>query len=326
MSLIEFENVSREFKITNIEKGVAGTIKSLFHREYTIKKAVDDISFQIESGEVVGYIGANGAGKSTTIKLLSGILYPTKGQVLVDGISPYEKRKQNAYQIGVVFGQRSQLFWDLPFEDTLNLYKKMYHIPDDIYEKNYHYFVELLDMQEFIKQPARQLSLGQKMKANIMVSMLHNPKILYLDEPTIGLDVVTKRKLRECIKEINQDKKTTIILTTHDMNDIEAVCNRLILIDKGKKLFDGSMNMFRETYATGLEFVLEFADVCPVWTDTEGFQLINQEELKWKIVYKCEIKESSVLCTRLIEKYHPSNIWVGAPSVENIVADFYSKK
>lgn len=324
MSLIEFENVSREFKIANIEKGVAGTVKSLFHREYTIKKAVDDISFQIESGEVVGYIGANGAGKSTTIKLLSGILYPTNGKVLVDGISPYEKRKQNASQIGVVFGQRSQLFWDLPFVDTLNLYKKMYSIPDDIFERNYHYFIDLLDMQEFIKQPARQLSLGQKMKANIMVSMLHDPKILYLDEPTIGLDVVTKRKLRECIKEINRDKKTTIILTTHDMNDIEAVCNRLILIDKGKKLFDGSMNMFRETYATGLEFELEFPDICPVWTEMEGFQLKNEEELKWKVFYNGEIKESSVLCTRLIEKYHPSNIWVGTPSIENIVADFYS--
>ncbi|MBD5486866.1 MAG: ATP-binding cassette domain-containing protein [Lachnospiraceae bacterium] len=325
MSLIEFDNVSREFKIANIEKGAAGTIKSLFHREYIIKKAVDDISFHIESGEVVGYIGANGAGKSTTIKLLSGILYPTKGQVRVDGISPYKKRKQNASQIGVVFGQRSQLFWDLPFGDTLNLYKKMYNIPDDIYNKNYRYFVELLDMQEFINQPARQLSLGQKMKANIMVSMLHDPKILYLDEPTIGLDVVTKRKLRECIKEINQDKKTTIILTTHDMNDIEAVCSRLILIDKGKKLFDGSMDMFRETYAAGLEFVLEFSDICPAWTDMEGFRLAGVEELKWKIVYKGDVKESSVLCTRLIEKYHPVNIWVGVPSIENIVADYYSK-
>lgn len=325
MSLIEFENVSREFKIASIEKGVAGTIKSLFNREYIIKKAVDDISFHIESGEVVGYIGANGAGKSTTIKLLSGILYPTEGQVRVDGISPYVKRRQNASQIGVVFGQRSQLFWDLPFVDTLNLYKKMYNIPDDIYEKNYHYYVELLDMQEFIRQPARQLSLGQKMKANIMVSMLHDPKILYLDEPTIGLDVVTKRKLRACIKEINQSKKTTIILTTHDMNDIEAVCNRLILIDKGKKLFDGSMDMFRKTYAVGLEFVLEFSNVCPLWTDMEGFQLIHEEEFKWKIFYKGDVKESSVLCTRLIEKYHPSNIWVGIPSIENIVADFYCK-
>ena len=325
MSLIEFENVSKEFKIPNIEEGVLGTIRSLFHREYTIKNAVDNISFQIERGEILGYIGANGAGKSTTIKLLSGILYPTNGRISVNGIVPYENRKLNAMQIGVVFGQRSQLFWDLPFRDTLTLYKKMYNIPNETFEKNYHYFVDLLDMNELINQPVRQLSLGQKMKANIMVSMLHSPEILYLDEPTIGLDVVTKRKLRKCIKEINQDKKTTIILTTHDMNDIEAICNRIILIDKGKKLFDGNLNMFRETYATGLEFILEFSDICPVWENMEGFRLVKKEKHKWKVFYPDNINESSALCMQLIMKYHPSNIWVEVPSIENIVADYYSQ-
>lgn len=325
MSQIEFENVTKKFKIANIEKGALGTIKSLFYREYIEKKAVDDISFHIEKGEIVGYIGANGAGKSTTIKLLCGILHPTSGNIRIKGISPYEKRKQNAFNIGVVFGQRSQLFWDLPFEDTLNLYKKMYHIPKDIFEKNFHYFVDLLDMKEFMKQPVRQLSLGQKMKANIMVSMLHNPSILYLDEPTIGLDVVTKRNLRECIKQINKERKTTILLTTHDMNDIEAVCNRIILIDKGKKLFDGSMDDFRNNYASGIEFLLEFSDGYPEWEDIKGFQLIKQEKLKWKIIYKGDAKESSTLCILLIKKYHPTNIWVDTPSIENIVADFYSK-
>ena len=325
MSQIEFENVTKKFKIANIEKGTFGTIKSLFHRKYIEKKAVDDISFNIEKGEIVGYIGANGAGKSTTIKLLCGILHPTAGTICIKGISPYEKRKQNAFNIGVVFGQRSQLFWDLPFQDTLNLYKKMYHIPDSIFQENFHYFVNLLNMEEFMKQPVRQLSLGQKMKANIMVSMLHNPSILYLDEPTIGLDVVTKRNLRECIKQINKERETTILLTTHDMNDIEAVCNRIILIDKGKKLFDGSMDHFRNDYASGIEFLLEFSNHYPQWENITGFQLIKQENLKWKIIYKGDTKESSALCILLIKKYHPTNIWVDTPSIENIVADFYSK-
>lgn len=324
MSLIEFENVSKEFKIANIEKGIIGITKSLFHRKYTIKRAVDEISFHINAGEVVGYIGANGAGKSTTIKLLSGILYPSSGRICVNGISPYEKRKINALNIGVVFGQRSQLFWDLPFEDTLNLYKKMYHISNEDFKKNYNYFTELLDMKEFIKQPVRQLSLGQKMKANIMVSMLHNPKILYLDEPTIGLDVVTKRNLRECIREINKERNTTIILTTHDMNDIEAVCNRIILIDKGKKLFDGNIHHFRENYATGTEFLLEFSVICPKWEPMEGFYLLEESDLKWKVIYKGKKKSSSDLCICLIDKYRPDNIWVSEPSIENIVADFYT--
>ncbi len=323
MSLIEFENVSKEFKIANIEKGVLGTVKSLFHREYTVKRAVDDISFHIERGEIVGYIGANGAGKSTTIKLLSGILYPSAGRICVNGISPYEKRKMNALGIGVVFGQRSQLFWDLPFADTLNLYKKMYRIPDADFRKNYDYFIELLDMKEFIKQPVRQLSLGQKMKANIMVSMLHNPQILYLDEPTIGLDVVTKRNLRACIRQINKERNTTIILTTHDMNDIEAVCSRIILIDQGKKLFDGDMDHFRKNYASGVEFLLEFSDTYPDWVPEDDFQLAECSDLKWKIIYKGETKASSDLCIYLINKYHPDNIWVSVPSIENIVADFY---
>lgn len=323
MSLIEFENVSKEFKIANIENGIWGTMKSMFHRKYIIKRAVDNISFHIEAGEIVGYIGANGAGKSTTIKLLSGILYPTTGLISIDGISPYEKRKINALNIGVVFGQRSQLFWDLPFEDTLNLYKKMYHISDEIYKMNYHYFIEIFEMKDFIKQPVRQLSLGQKMKANIMVSMLHNPKILYLDEPTIGLDVVTKRNLRDCIKKINKERNTTIILTTHDMDDIEAVCNRIILIDEGKKLFDGDKDLFRVNYAIGVEFLLEFSGNYPKWMPIEGFQLVEEMNSKWKVLYKGEEKTSSDLCIYLINRYHPDNIWVSVPSIENIVADFY---
>ncbi|MDR2135646.1 MAG: ATP-binding cassette domain-containing protein, partial [Treponema sp.] len=241
MAFIEVDCVSKSYRIVKNRPGILGSVASLFHREYNIKNAVDNISFSIGQGEIVGYIGPNGAGKSTTIKMLSGVLIPDSGEIRVGGIVPYRERKKNAMRIGVVFGQRSQLYWDLPISDTFGLFRRLYEIPDDVYEHNKRLYVELLGMEDFIEQPVRQLSLGQKMKANLALAMLHNPDVLYLDEPTIGLDVMSKQVLRQSIAALNREKNTTIILTTHDMNDIEAVCKRLILIDKGRKLFDGGL-------------------------------------------------------------------------------------
>ena len=314
------ENVNKAFKIVKTKPGLWGSIQSLFHREYIIKQAVEDISFQIEKGEVVGYIGPNGAGKSTTIKMLSGVLTPDSGSIHTGDLVPYENRKANARQIGVVFGQRSQLYWDLPVSDTFDLYQKLYDIPMDVYKKNKALFTELLEMEDFLPQPVRQLSLGQKMKANLALAMLHNPPILYLDEPTIGLDVMTKQRLRSCINQINKECGTTVILTTHDMRDIEEVCQRIILIDKGKKLYDGKLTEFKKLYAQGGCYKLEF-ETLPKWKEREGFSVEQKEENVW--IVRTRQPYSKEILIDLIHEYNPVNIYSEEVSIEDIVSDIF---
>ncbi len=246
--MIEVKNLNKEFVKYEKESGLMGMIKSFFNAKKVIKHAVDDISFSIAEGEIVGYIGANGAGKSTTIKMLTGILTPTSGEVLIDGIIPYKNRKDNAYNIGVVFGQRTQLWWDLPLTESFLILKEIYDVSDEDFEKRMAFFNEILDINEFIKSPVRTLSLGQRMRADIVASLLHNPKVLYLDEPTIGLDVVAKQKMREAIKMMNKEYKTTVILTTHDIDDIEMLCDRIMIIDEGKVIYDGSLDEIKDRY------------------------------------------------------------------------------
>lgn len=323
MSFIEVKNLNREYQIAISGKGISGAIKSLFHREYRMKKAVQDISFSLEKGEMVGYIGPNGAGKSTTIKILSGVLIPTGGLVTVGGIIPYRDRKENSKHIGVVFGQRSQLYWDLPISDTFELYESLYSIPKDKFQKNCDYFTELLEMKDFINQPVRQLSLGQKMKANIAIALLHDPDVLYLDEPTIGLDVTSKKILREALKNINAEKNTTIILTTHDMDDIEEVCNRLIMIDQGRKLFDGTLNDFRARYDDGFSLKLEFEGLPPIWQECGAYRLLEQTQHQW-IIKASERITSKTAMIDLIEKYNPTNIYVEEERIEEIVRRAYT--
>ena len=317
MPFIEVNHVSKNFKIFKNRPGLIGSFVSLFHREYTIKKAVEDISFTLEQGEISGYIGPNGAGKSTTIKMLSGVLIPDEGEITVGGLVPYRDRKRNARRIGVVFGQRSQLYWDLPISDTFDLYRKLYEIPDAVYERNRKLYVDLLDMGGFMEQPVRQLSLGQKMKANLALAMLHDPDVLYLDEPTIGLDVMSKNVLRESIRALNREKNTTVILTTHDMNDIEAVCERLILIDHGRKLFDGSLDNFKERYEDGFMIKMEFPEA-PVWLPEEGFTLRSSEDNTWNIKVDKRIRSRDALMA-LISRYNPENITVREEDIEDII-------
>jgi ABC-2 type transport system ATP-binding protein len=321
MSFIEVSHVSKAYRIVKNRPGIFGSLVSLFHREYNIKKAVDDISFSIEKGEIAGYIGPNGAGKSTTIKMLSGVLIPDSGEIRVGGIVPYRERKKNAMGIGVVFGQRSQLYWDLPISDTFNLFRRLYEIPDDVYEYNKKLYVELLDMEDFIEQPVRQLSLGQKMKANLALAMLHNPDVLYLDEPTIGLDVMSKQVLRQSIAALNREKNTTVILTTHDMNDIEAVCKRLILIDKGRKLFDGTLDVFKKQYEEGYVVKMEFANL-PQWIPHDGFTLYSDKENTWIIKVEKHISAKDAL-RLLIDRYEPENISVHEQDVEDIIKNIF---
>lgn len=322
MSYIEVNDLCKEYRVAKTGKGIGGAIKSLFHREYTVKEAVRHVNFSVEKGEIVGYIGPNGAGKSTTLKMLSGILIPTSGTVQVGGIVPYERRRENAKRIGVVFGQRSQLYWDLPVSDTFDLYESLYDIPHETFRKNCHLFTELLDMGGFLDQPVRQLSLGQKMKANIAVALLHDPAVLYLDEPTIGLDVVSKKVLRQAIKAINREKGTTVMLTTHDMDDIEAVCNRLIMINEGVKLFDGTLESFRNQYEREIVIRLEFEDSAPAWRDIEGLTLAKRDEntLEVKLLDRSAVKAS---ISRLLDTYEPQNIFVREPDIEDIVEIAY---
>ena len=240
--IIEIKNITKEFKVLNRREGLKGSIRDLFSRDYKIVRAVDNISMSIEQGEIVGYLGPNGAGKSTTIKMMTGVLEPTSGEILVGGNVPYQNRTKNAQEIGVVFGQRSQLWWDVPVTDSFELLKDIYSIPSEVYRKNRDELSELLDLGDIIRTPARQLSLGQRMRCELAASLLHSPDILFLDEPTIGLDSVSKIAVREFIVRLNSERKTTVILTTHDMQDIEAITKRIILIGKGKILLDGDIN------------------------------------------------------------------------------------
>ncbi|MBR1459200.1 MAG: ATP-binding cassette domain-containing protein [Oscillospiraceae bacterium] len=240
-SVIEIKNVTKEFKVLNRREGLKGSIQDLFSRDYKIVRAVDNISMQVQQGEIVGYLGPNGAGKSTTIKMMTGVLEPTSGEILVSGNVPYENRTRNAQQIGVVFGQRSQLWWALPLIESYRLLKEIYCIPDAEYTHMLELYRSLVDLEPLLHKPVRQMSLGQRTLSDILAAFLHNPKIVFLDEPTIGLDVSMKAKIRTLIQALNQEKHTTVILTTHDMGDVDALCKRVVIIDKGKMLYDNDM-------------------------------------------------------------------------------------
>ncbi len=255
--MIELKHISKEFVSAKKYPGFKGAVKGLFSNEKVSKKAVDDISFSIKKGEIVGYIGSNGAGKSTTIKIMTGILNPTGGECLVNGINPAKYRKENAQNIGVVFGQRTQLWWDLPLSESFTILKEIYDVSDKDYEERMEFLDRVLELNEFFDRPVRTLSLGQRMRADLGAALLHNPKVLYLDEPTIGLDLVVKDNIRQAIREINEKYQTTVILTTHDIGDIEELCSRIIIIDEGKKIYDGSLEELKDSYGTSRKISME---------------------------------------------------------------------
>ncbi len=240
-NIIEMKNVTKEFKVLNRREGLKGSIKDLFSRNYKTVRAVDNISVNIEQGEIVGYLGPNGAGKSTTIKMMTGVLEPTSGEILIGGNIPYKNRTKNAQEIGVVFGQRSQLWWALPLVESFRILKDIYQISDENYDSMMKLYQSLVDIEPLLHKPVRQMSLGQRTLSDILAAFLHNPKIVFLDEPTIGLDVSMKAKIRTLIQALNKEKKTTVILTTHDMGDVDALCRRIIIIDKGKMLYDNDI-------------------------------------------------------------------------------------
>ncbi len=258
MPVIEVKNLRKEFKTVKKQKGLKGAVKGLFKPERKLVTAVDDVNFSIEQGEIVGYIGPNGAGKSTTVKMLSGILRPTSGEILINGISPVKDRKAVVKHLGVVFGQRTQLYWDLRLGESFELLKRIYDVPDDVYNENMKMMDEILDLKSIIDTPVRQLSLGQRMRGDLAAAMLHSPDILFLDEPTIGLDVDAKHAIRKFIRQINETRKTTIILTTHDLGDIQELCKRIIIINKGVVIEDGSLDELADRIAPYRQLVIDF--------------------------------------------------------------------
>lgn len=255
--MIDVTHISKDFISPKKYPGLRGAIKGLFSREKVIKNAVKDISFHIDKGEIVGYIGSNGAGKSTTIKMMTGILTPTSGECIANGINPSKDRKANAANIGVVFGQRTQLWWDLPLSESFTILKEIYNVSDEDYKERMKFLNEVLELEEFMDRPVRTLSLGQRMRGDLGAALLHNPKVLYLDEPTIGLDLVVKDNIRKAIKTINEMYQTTIILTTHDIGDIEELCNRIIIIDNGTKIYDGSLDKLKSIYGSKRKISVE---------------------------------------------------------------------
>lgn len=320
MNVIEIKNLSRNFKVA---KRNGNFMKYMFHREYSTVEAVKNISFTIQSGELVGFIGPNGAGKSTTIKMMTGILVPTDGDINVLGKVPYENRKANAANIGVLFGQRSQLWWDLPVIDTYQLLKRIYKISDETYNENINTYGDILGVCEFINQPVRQLSLGQRMRADLCASLLHNPKILFLDEPTIGLDVVVKKQIREIIREINRKKGVTVILTTHDMKDIEEICQRIILIDKGKLIIDEPTEDVKKQFR-GTSTITVIFDKTP-----KDLVIHNVEKITWNeqgqavILYNSADVSSASIISEIISKHKIIDIAIKEPEIDDIIRNLY---
>lgn len=326
MSLIEVSNVRKEFKINKRQGGVTGMLANLFVPKYEVKQAVKDISFTIEKGEMVGFIGPNGAGKSTTIKMLSGILYPDSGEICVNGKVPYKQRKEYVGNIGVVFGQKSQLQWDLPVIDSFELLKAIYHVSDEMYRKNLDRFVQMLDMGGFLHQSVRQLSLGQRMRADIVAALLHSPQIVFFDEPTIGVDVVGKETIRNFIRELNSEDEITMLFTTHDMQDIEKVCERLIVIDKGEKIYDGSLPGIREKYGTTRQLDVEFSNIEKI-QPIENVDVVDIDDSvgkKKRFIFENKKVAINDLMNYLLQNYQIRDISISEPEIESIIRKIYN--
>lgn len=324
MSLIEVEDLSKHYFIAKRQEGMWGAVRSLFHREYLKKTAVENVSFSIEAGEMVGYIGPNGAGKSTTIKMLTGILVPTAGNVRVGGLVPYKERQKNARQIGVVFGQRSQLWWDLPTIESFELLKQVYYIPNEQYRKNMDIFTEILGLDEFYQTPVRQLSLGQRMRADIAASLLHDPSILFLDEPTIGLDVVAKERMRTFIQEMNKDRGITVILTTHDMSDIEKLCKRMILIDQGRVMYDGHLAKIKDHFGKTRILIVDLEKDYPN-LQVEGAELVREEGVRKWFRFNREQFTAAQIINRVSEQAEIVDLSLEEPEIDSIIRQMYQE-
>lgn len=322
---IQAENLSKHFQISVRRPGLGGALRTLFAGGHTIVKAVDDISFQIQSGELVGYLGPNGAGKSTTIKMLTGLLVPSGGKLVIDGFVPWQDRERYVARIGAVFGQRTTLWWDLPVVDSFELLGKIYRVPQERLHRNLTEFRELLGLDEFMHTPVRALSLGQRMRADFCAAMLHNPSLLFLDEPTVGLDVVAKERIREFIQYINAEHGTTVLLTTHDLQDVERLCRRVLIIDRGKLLFDGTLDSLQQRFGGSRELVVDFAEPYPN-VNIPNAQITEHNGLR--AIYQFERQEMSAseLIGQVSARFRIRDLSVREPQIEDTIRRIYENR
>lgn len=324
MPIISVNHLSKHFQVHQKEAGLTGSVKSLFSRKYETKKAIDDISFKINEGELVGFIGPNGAGKTTTLKCLSGLLYPTNGKISVLDFNPYNRKPEFLKQIALVMGQKNQLWWDLPALDTFILNKEIYGIPNEQYETVLDELTRLMDAKDIIKVPVKKLSLGQRMKMELMASLIHSPKVLFLDEPTIGLDTLMQRRLREFIKEYNTHFKATIILTSHYMQDVEQLCKRVIIINFGKIIFDGLLSSLIDKYAPYKKVRVLLAE----YADPKKIDLLGEiDKFEYpELVLNVPNDKTNSVATAILNNFKVEDITIEDPQVEDVIAKVYTQQ
>ena len=315
MPIINVTHLSKDFQVYKHHRGLTGAFRNLFTREFRMVNAVSEVSFSIERGELVGYLGPNGAGKSTTIKMLTGILVPTRGEIAVNGRVPWKERAAHAREIGAVFGQRTNLWWDLPVIESFDLLHHIYRVPEQRYYQNLLRFQDLLGLGEFMHTPVRSLSLGQRMRADLAAALLHDPKIVFLDEPTIGLDVVAKERIRQFIQSINRERGVTVILTTHDLGDVEKLCERVMMIDRGRLLFDGLLSTLRERFGGERELVVDLTDDYDD-VSVEGARVVMREGRRVTYRFGADGLTASDLIARVSARLRIGDLSVREPEIE----------
>src|SRR4051812_2629864 len=330
-NVIQVKNLRKEFKAYSSRSGLKGAFRDLFTRNYRVMKAVNDISFTVKQGEMVGYIGENGAGKSTTIKMLTGILTPSSGQITVNGMNPHKEREKFVQTIGVVFGQRSQLWWDIAVQESFRLLKKVYKVSDEQYDLHMNHVIKTLDIEPLLDKPVRKLSLGQRMRCELAAALIHNPPLLFLDEPTIGLDVLVKLKIREFLKEINGKYNTTILLTTHDLSDIEALCERVVMLDEGKVIYDGALSELKAKWGDTKELQFQFleaVDIPAINKVTSGLPVVWEvDEKGHTFIATVEDRDEliSKVIAQIVAAFKIKDVKINETSTEEIIRNIYEK-
>lgn len=324
MSVISVKNLKKYYKVHQKEPGLSGSIKSLFSRKYYDVKAVDGVGFEIEEGELVGFIGPNGAGKTTTLKVLSGLLYPTSGDVSVLGYTPWDRKPAFQKQFSLVMGQKNQLWWDLPAIESFVLNKEIYEVSDQKYKETLNELVDLLDVKDVLKVQVRKLSLGQRMKMELIAALIHNPKILFLDEPTIGLDVVMQKKMRDFVKEYNHRYNSTVILTSHYMDDVKELCKRVIIIDKGRVLFDGALDEIIKKFANHKLLSVVFSKEVSE-KELKKIGVIKEFDLP-KAVISVQRDKVSQAATKLLENFPVADLNIEEAKIEDIIREVFTGK